>query len=208
MNLKKIIMKIASHPDFEKLINENIKIKEKFGIAPNEKAFSEGSNSVVYENKKGNIVTFISTNIMGSSACEQAYKAVGRNSKVLPEIYDLEYISIPVTNHPAGYFNREFCVIEMEKLEPIKYDSKEWFATYSFLKSNIDDLKRIKYYNDKHRKPGASLTNIDKLTDDVIELLEQMKIENITHLDLHPNNIAYGRDGKLHLIDWEAIFLK
>lgn len=206
MNLNNIINSISRKFSSEEMtaawyfMEENItpEIKKKFNISENAQAFVSGNRSVVFENQKGNIVAFLNPD--SSRACEQAYKAVGRNSKVLPEIYDLEYINLKS-------FNSKVCVIEMEKLRPTT--ANEWEIIHVFVLEYRAGFTKevIKRYREWQSSTEFVDTNFKKIADAVINLMEEMIKENISHKDLHGGNVAWDNDGNLKLIDWEEIIL-
>ena len=197
MNLNNIITEIASsfgdHTAAWDLMEENIsqEIKKKFNIPENAKAISRGMRSAVFENASGNIVAFLPP--IASSACEQAYKSVGRYSEILPEIYNFEYIETTIMGIPAT-----ICVIEMEKLKPTT--KIEWGAINNIL------LVYRKGFTLKTIEQLKSNNSSDRIYDAVINLMERMIKENIGHTDLHAGNIAWSKDkSHLKLIDWESV---
>lgn len=156
-------------------------IKKKFHISENQEPFESGIRSAVYENSLGQIVAFTDY-----YACKPAYKSVGKNSDILPEIYDLEEIVFPEEK------NQTYCVIVMEKLKPIDEADKvkikqlinKWTDyDYERVWPNKNDPFELKFYN----------------------LFLDMQDSGIEHYDLHPGNIAWTKDGDLKLIDWESI---
>lgn len=180
--MNSIILRIANQEETSAGYIEVVitpEIKAKFNIPENARAVTEGLRSAVYENSLGQIVAFTETN-----ACPPAYKSIGRNSEILPEIYDLEEIDLEF--HGDKY---KFCVIVMEKLQPL--DDSEYPIALNYMnKFNHDD-----------EFPSPD----DKLGTEFIDLFQAMKDNNIYHFDLHPGNIAWSKDGSLKLIDWESI---
>lgn len=146
--------------------------KIKYKIPENAEPFSEGATSAVYENSLGQIVAFTD-----KKACDPAYKSIGKNSDILPEVYDLDEIVLD---------EGKFCVITMEKLTPLNISEKDYIDR--ILEGDLEDDE----YDTELYKSYDIL--IDKMVDTGIE-----------HIDLHAGNIAWGKDGNLKLIDWEDI---
>ena len=201
MNLNKIINSISRMASEEKTSEDPVlesmitpQIKEKFDISPDSKAFTQGANAAVFENRRGNIVAFIWERWEHSkSICSEAMKSVGRNSKILPEIYDIEIIDLM-----RNKLTQEICVIEMEKLQILTFDERKI----------VRDFVDIAYPEDKKETMMMRGLKPPAILDDLILLKKRMKEENIGHTDLHGGNVAWGKDGDLKLIDWESITLQ
>jgi hypothetical protein len=200
MNLSIIILKIAKLASeeqtaawtwLEELISP--KIRKKFDIPIDAKALQSGKRSAVFLNERGNIVAFLPP--QAQRACEEALKSIGKNSSVLPEIYDIAYIDI------SPWAPSTVCVIEMEKLTPTteaEWDQiTEWILPYreGFEPDMIEELEAL-----LAQKPN-------KLLKAVIDLMKRMIKEKVAHKDLHGGNVAWSQNGKLKLIDWEEIIL-
>ena len=233
MDIYKIARKIALNEetaaDLDLLKFIGPKLRERFDIDKNLEPIAKGQSNLVYENRRGNITTFISATGSAARSCDQALESVGKNSKILPEIFDLEYIRVK---------GRRFCVIEMEKLRVLSdeeehdiagllcYDGEtiELLSDLKKLLTEFDDPKLIaieladRYYRWERilLYPDEDIEKVverhiylseNPMLDLVLELFRTMKQENIKHFDLSCQNVAWGRDGNLKLIDWEAISL-
>lgn len=169
-------------------------MKKKYHIPENQEPFESGIRSAVYENSLGQIVAF--TN---DKACKPAYKSIGKNSDILPELYDLDEIELA---------NQKHCVIVMEKLEPLSESEKveckeidtEYWAWNRKLKEDYKkDPKSVDF--------KYPLTRSGPIEKAYLMLLKNMTKQNITHTDLHSGNIAWTKDKDLKLIDWESIWV-
>lgn len=169
-------------------------IKAQYHIPENTEPFASGIRSAVFENSLGQIVAF--TN---DKACKPAYKSVGKDSNILPEIYDLEEIELGGQKH---------CVIVMEKLEPLseseKFECKEVDTEYwAWNKKLKEDYKK----DPKSVNLNYPLIHSGPIEKAYLMLLKNMTKQNVTHTDLHPGNVAWGKDKELKLIDWESIWV-
>jgi len=155
-------------------------IKKKYNISENQDPFASGIRSAVYENSLGQIVAFTD-----GYACKPSYKSVGKDSNTLPEIYDLDEITFPEEPRMT------YCVITMEKLEPLRSE-------------DLDRTKEIIdafWNNEKRVAPDKN----DPFEVKFYNLFRDMEDQGIEHYDLHPGNIAWAKNGDLKLIDWESI---
>lgn len=177
----------------EKIIT--VELKKQFDIPETANAKVLGCRSAVYENNKGNIVAFIIAGhgFAGEEACEQALISVGKNSKVVPEVYNLEYIDLTI-------FNKTYkvCVIEMEKYKPLSLSETKFFDKHIIDFYHPGSLELMKT---QEGVPAAEIAIMDKM----IDLRDRMKAENIHHSDMSPYNVAWDADGNLRLLDWESI---
>jgi len=209
MDINQIIFRIANKTSSNLYLNSLITddIKAKFDINKDAKPNSKGGSSVVYVNNRENIVAFINTTHGRDKACENALDSVGSNSKILPEIFNVEYLKIANIPGDPNYVSDEMyekeitlCVIEMEKLRPLTLQESHHFDNlhvlyedYSEWDVNVENLRSIIL---KFKNP---------LIPAVLKLVEQAKSENISHDDLHSGNVAWGSDNELKFIDWESI---
>ena len=175
--MRSIILKIAFQDETSandwvtRRITPETKIRYK--IPENAEPFTEGNTSAVYENTLGQIVAFTD-----SYACNPAYKSIGKNSEILPEIYDLDEIELSKGS--------KFCVITMEKLTPLNRSEKNY----------IDRILEGDLQDDEYD------TELYKSYD---ILIDKMVNTGIEHMDLHAGNVAWSKNNELKLIDWEAI---
>jgi hypothetical protein len=204
MNLNKIINRIsiveetAAYVPLEKAITEDI--KKKFDISPMAEAFKTGANSAIFENNRGNIVAFIA----GSPACITALRSVGKNSEILPEVYDMEILDLKIYSGDFRPYlvTDKVCVIEMEKLLPLNNEERTVFIDNQTLIPEEVDLLKTEMEEQilKGMQPDSFMKNL-------INLSEKMIKENISHDDLHVDNVMWSKDRKnLKLIDWESIY--
>lgn len=200
MNFHSLALKIANSEQTSalkslvKLITPEI--KENYSISKFANPFSKGSNSAVYINNSGNIVSFM----IGAGACEAAYKTVGQNFSFLPEIYELDIIMLD---------GNKVCVIEMEQLTPLNNFEERSFIEVIVEVSEFAELRSIfdvtldniiSYFENK-----KLLGDISPFESALLSLVNKMSKDNIYHDDFHEENVAWGGDGELKLIDWESI---
>lgn len=194
MDLQRIAAKISGYrvsadPEIENLISKDI--KSKYGVSPGQKAFESGIHAAVYPNSRGNIVAFIPSWIGREDACQVAYDSVGRNLTTVPEVFDLDQIKI--------FPDKTLCVIEMEKLTPLSDDEQEEIWALLIKNKHLLDFSDIKNYL-------AEKEDISPLMTDLVDLIDRMEKENISHADFSHDNVGRGRDQKLKLLDWESIY--
>jgi hypothetical protein len=181
--------KVSSDPEIESLISKNI--KSQYGISSGQKAFESGVHAAVYPNNRGNIVAFIPSWIGREDACQVAYDSVGRNLTTVPEVFDLDKIKISP--------DKDLCVIEMEKLSPLSDDEQEEIWALLIKNKHLLEFSDIKnFLNEKEE--------ISPLMHDLLNLIDRMEKENISHTDFSHDNVGRGQDGKLKLLDWESIY--
>jgi len=201
--MRHIIYKIAfqeetSAGDLENYISDEIKAKYK--IPEDAEAFETGARSAVYENSLGQIVAF--TN---KSACDQSYKSIGKNSNILPELYDLDEIEIEFENLP-----QKFCVIIMEKLTPLTNSERNEFRAVEgeFWAWKREITRQLENQVDPSKiDMNYPLTRGTVEEVAYVKLLKNMTDQEIEHTDLHSGNVAWGKNYDFKLIDWESIFV-
>lgn len=218
---------VAAHPFITSLITPEI--KKQFDIDEAEEPFKSGNRSAVFENKRGNIVAFINAAnwAHGERACQQAYKSVGRDSEVIPEVYNIEYLETTGKISSEEYAPVKLCVIEMQKFEPLTdiqselheilkhFHNVEYIIDIIRFAKSGDDIKTIiEKMTNKHQSsftPKAINFYINigtkPLFEKVNDLYQRMKDEGIEHRDLHVGNVVLDSEGRLRLIDWESIIL-
>lgn len=202
--MNKISLKLAFEKETSSAddISEKItpEIKKKYNIPENASALSEGTQSAVYENSLGQIVAFTRAN-----ACDTAYKSVGKNSEILPEVYDLDKIEI-YSDFEEGH--KKLCVITMEKLTPLTSDDENQFRTATkLLRDWRNNNNKWEMRKEEAVNEYLGTENLNKTGTEILFLWLKMDELGIGHNDLHFGNIAWGKNGELKLIDWEDIYV-
>lgn len=196
VDLEKIALRVASScrrsfdPSVERLITQDL--KDRFGIsgAP----FDKGSQSAVYENDSGNIVSFM----RGSQPCDVAYESVGKSLSTLPDVYDVDVLELG---------GEKICVVEMEKLRTLSApESGEfWNIRQKAAKAKGAWAGDVPMEDVVKRLEGiASPSRMEKAA---LDFYKRLQAEGVSHEDVNSDNVAWGKNGKLKLIDWESILL-
>lgn len=178
-------------------------IKKQYDIDPSKKPFELGQRSAIFENISGNIVAFM----WGSASCDEAYNAVGRNLSTLPEVFNIDTFEI------RRAVSMKICVIEMEKLSVLSPGEEDDYFGFIVDSADFNKQGNIKsnmqaIMHKIHRLFEQDLdSEIPKIIKDIVDLVYRMRSERTEHDDLHIQNVGYGKDGRLKLLDWESIFL-
>jgi Ser/Thr protein kinase RdoA (MazF antagonist) len=90
----------------------------------------------------------------------------------------------------------------MEKLKILSQNERREIEDFA-------NKERIFYHPDgfveRFEEIKAEGGTLSPLLESVLDLLNRSKKEKTLHLDFHPGNVGWGKDGKLKYIDLESI---
>lgn len=188
--------------------------KEAMGIPLDAQPFAEGVSSAVYENSKGNIVSFLPE----EDSANFAKKLMGKDSTVLPAVHRVEEVEVVETpeyreireERGQQYVPRHIFAIEMEKLQVLDQEEK------SYIKEILEGHSRGIIESDRHtflddyvhedmKSELREKLEADPFGQAILDLFEKLRSAKLYHGDLKLENIAWTPHGTLKVIDFGAI---
>jgi len=208
-------------------------IKEKFRIPQDAHPFVEGSQSVVFENSNGNIVAFLAGKEPCETAITSVGKNLKIFPEVYdieimqdpstifkPGICGIEMEKLRVlTEKEFNDINSSIRLdtYYLQQIKDLREITKDSDDPVLITEKMAELHPRWKFYLDRFKKDGfvyklnkeineRQSPHLDNnMFDPLFELKTIMQQNDIEHSDLHPGNVAFGKDGKLKLIDFESI---
>lgn len=193
MDISRIAARVANRRyGYSAILLEKVtdEMKRAMDVDESAKPFESGANSVVYENDKGNIVSFSDWDKL----YEIGKKAMDKGASTLPEIGRVEEFEM-AEEEEAGYFSSgpaKMYAVEMEKLNMLSGDDQRVWNKYK------DDIF--------HGDGPKSVDPEDKeFVQGMLDLKEKSAKEGVTQEDPDSGNVAKDNHGDFKWIDLELI---